>query len=1049
MVKRTAVLLSLIIFSLLPIAVINTLASSQEPPQPAAQDSVPPSGTGIAANRHEHALINSDYLMVYGPDICTRWGDPFSPITPTWAGTSWLNPLDFQGIYTYHFRIRIPADYPDEVVRVELFDPDSINQAGTYDDIIYSSVAHNIDPAQFPLGEIQKYCSGVTANQRNACAISTGEETLVGSNGITIDHINPFWFIRVDENRGDGTPGVCANTNEYSPTLNTQTRYTLSYFAPTGNGDSEQVVLASYLGQTGDGIRDNGDHDTDLRWVSPGAQPSFDHAFVPAEQGDFEIDLAQDIPDLTVDPVTGDRFLYLDITSLSGASRNAFAIWAGPDDYVNIPSNVNERNLYVLSNPGAYDGRGVKVEAIDFLPRETISTNPVKRPLVELGPEYAGQTITVTMFDPDAGTKPPIAFFMDTLAFTPDDTEPNGIDESLTDWGVSFGGDIDPLGRCFDGGSAYNDDCQNMWIDPVYTITIPSEQQCDYANPTPETCTPFYGGQLWTRFKGGRGDGQVWHVDVPERPLFDNTQSCTAFPIGVYENIRSLTPATWRTDLDYPNPAPAYDSFVNNVPDVSLQDAREGYIYNISSRNPTGGLGWLVWNQCIGDSSTTLADSLAWPGNSNDYTPLGGTCIVNGETMNTFAGFMEVGDNSDKNMNIDDWVGVSTANANNNSVRDALEEHVDLDRILRVVVYDDYRTGIDTSYLIRRFALMRLIGFSLDQTGGDSFIIAEFIGWDFSCSQVATPLDTITLDGPANGLINTNHTFTATISPINVTPPITIVWSATDSAPFTQTNKLEANHTFQWSTPGTKTITVTAGSEHGDPVTDTTTITIEQPPIPLTSVAIQPDPEIVGNVVTVTAVSTPTNATQPISYTWEANGETIIHSNGLTDTASFTLPYASTQTITVTASNEVGDPITDTIEVTVEPLRTFLPIVMAPPCETHTAVLNLDIEPTAVSVNDTLTVTATLENSGCANIGLPQYRLTASPELVDPAAPDPITHSLGLGPGDSDSAEFVVTAVSPGTLTLNSTVSFEVHLGYPGPAYWGAAGTSKEITITP
>ncbi|MBE2220950.1 MAG: hypothetical protein IAF02_05390, partial [Anaerolineae bacterium] len=203
------------------------------------------------------------------------------------------------------------------------------------------------------------------------------------------------------------------------------------------------------------------------------------------------------------------------------------------------------------------------------------------------------------------------------------------------------------------------------------------------------------------------------------------------------------------------------------------------------------------------------------------------------------------------------------------------------------------------------------------------------------------------------------------------------------------------------------------------------------------------------NVVTVTAVSTPTDAAQPISYTWQTADETITHTTGLTDTASFTFPYSSTQTITVTASNGVGQPVTDTIEVTVEPLRTFLPIIMTPPCTTHTAALSLDVEPTAVSTNDTFTVTATLKNSGCANIGLPYYRLTASPALIDPAAPDPITHYLGLGPGDSDSAAFVVTAVSPGAITLNASVSFEVHLGYPGPAYWGDANTTKAITITP
>lgn len=835
MFKRTAVLLTLIISSLLPIAVITTMAAptkttTQTPLNASVHtpvtDTLAPTGTGIAVSRRsDDALINTDLLMLYGPDICTSWGDPFSPLTPTWAATSWLDPLDFQGVYTYQFRIRIPADYPDDIVRVELFDPDSINQAENIANIIHSQTAQLIDPGQFPSTPVEMTCSGSPSSQKSACAISTGEASLVGSNGITVDHINPLWFVRVDENRGVGT-SACANAPTYTPETNTQTRYTLSYFALAENGSSNQVLLASYNGQTADGIRDNGDHDTDLRWVSPGASQSPDQpVFVPAEQGDFEVDLNQDVPNLSVDPLTGERFLYLDVTTLSGGSLNGFAVWAGPDDYVSaVPSDVNIRDLYILGNPGSHYNQGVKVEALNYLPRLSLSSIVADYPLVELGPEYAGQTITVSLFDADAGSKPPVLFFMDSLAFTPDPADPDGIDETQTDWGVSFGGAVDPLGRCFDGGSAYNGDCNNAWIDPVYTITLPSEQQCDYANPTPETCTPFYGGQLWTKFKGGTLDAHAWHVSVPERPLFDNTLGCSAFPIGVYQNIRSVTPTGWSNYFfDYPTPSPNYYNYVNHLPDMPLDSAYPGYLYSLQV-NP----GFLAWNTCA-TSASDLTDSMTWPGNSKDYTPRGGTCPATGESP--VPGYIEVGDPTDKEMNIGDWIALSNGSLSSASLRDTLEDHIDLDRILRLPIYDEQENR-DGYAAVRasRFGLFRLVGYGgLDQGGSGPFIMVEFIKWNDSCSQEPTYINNVTLSGPTSGFVDTSYIFTATVSPIDVTPPINIVWSATDSAAFTETNQLNSTHTFQWTASGPKTITVTAQNEGSAPVTVTHQITIFTP----------------------------------------------------------------------------------------------------------------------------------------------------------------------------------------------------------------------------
>jgi hypothetical protein len=122
-------------------------------------------------------------------------------------------------------------------------------------------------------------------------------------------------------------------------------------------------------------------------------------------------------------------------------------------------------------------------------------------------------------------------------------------------------------------------------------------------------------------------------------------------------------------------------------------------------------------------------------------------------------------------------------------------------------------------------------------------------------------------------------------------------------------------------------------------------------------------------------------------------------------------------------------------------------------CQTHSASMRLAATATTIQVGETVTLTAALSNDGCADLGLPLYRLyienhgTAS--VFDPDPPEPVTHYLGIPPGASDAVEFVRTATSPGQATLRVTASFEVHLGYPGPAYWSGSSTEPlEFQVT-
>ncbi|MFO7684423.1 MAG: Tad domain-containing protein [Chloroflexota bacterium] len=478
-----------------------------------------------ASRRVDQGLVNTSNQSVFGPHICTSWGDPFSPIQSAFRAE---NPP-----YAYKYRILIPSDYPDDVLRVELYDPDSYNENVTSASVIHSRTAQLANPSQFPTTPVNMNCSN--SGQKYVCNINTGESNLVGTNGITIDHINPFWIVRIDENRGDGTATSafdCRSTSTYDARWNTETLYELFYYRENEDGTLEEVPMARYTGQVKDGgARDNGEHDTDLRWVSPGGAQSFDQpVFVPVDPGTptnpatgspytFDININRDLPDILTEEGSGNRYVYLNVTSLPpGGSENGFEIWAGPDDYIDTtPSNVNTRNLYILNNPGSHYSKGATVFGLGRLPMNSNTSNRVNIPLMYVGPEMAGGTIYVDIFDPDAGAKPPVIFYFDSIAFKASNTTWDGVDWSKTDWAVSYGGNNNSVFGCFRNGNSYSGGCNNQWVN--YQITVPGDDTACFTHPTRGTqCIPFYGGRFSANYKGGENDTYGWQIRVVGAP---------------------------------------------------------------------------------------------------------------------------------------------------------------------------------------------------------------------------------------------------------------------------------------------------------------------------------------------------------------------------------------------------------------------------------------------------------------------------------------------------------------------------------------------------
>ncbi|MBK8431311.1 MAG: hypothetical protein IPL28_08485 [Chloroflexi bacterium] len=309
-----------------------------------------------------------------------------------------------------------------------------------------------------------------------------------------VDLINPYWFFRMDENRG--TPTGCNVPPSYRVDANTQTHYELAYYQAGPEGSLIRTDLASYTGQAGDSARDydgGTSHQTDLQWVAPGSGNDFMPVEVPTDCGSmtggynpswnpdrcpilpehedgrhltaagngFEIDLSQDVLNMAVGE-DGWRYLQFDITTISGASENGFGLWAGPPSAsAGIPPNVNLRNVYIADNPNVRSAAGVQVLAINYLPMQASATGSFDLPLAYIPASAAGEDITISVFDTDSATQTPLIFSFNTI--------------STTQFSLTFGvTNPDPEGRCLTIGN----NCQNEWVEPPatplpYTITLP------------------------------------------------------------------------------------------------------------------------------------------------------------------------------------------------------------------------------------------------------------------------------------------------------------------------------------------------------------------------------------------------------------------------------------------------------------------------------------------------------------------------------------------------------------------------------------------------
>lgn len=128
-------------------------------------------------------------------------------------------------------------------------------------------------------------------------------------------------------------------------------------------------------------------------------------------------------------------------------------------------------------------------------------------------------------------------------------------------------------------------------------------------------------------------------------------------------------------------------------------------------------------------------------------------------------------------------------------------------------------------------------------------------------------------------------------------------------------------------------------------------------------------------------------------------------------------------------------------------LRIFFPFVMRAACQGYNALLDIALNKNTLIIGDTLSITLTLHNTGCSNLGLLYYQI--QPPHIDhleEITPRLQIHYLSIEPNSSDTAVFLFKANSEGQVTISGQADFEVHLE-AGPPLNGHAET-ENITIT-
>jgi hypothetical protein len=218
------------------------------------------------------------------------------------------------------------------------------------------------------------------------------------------------------------------------------------------------------------------------------------------------------------------------------------------------------------------------------------------------------------------------------------------------------------------------------------------------------------------------------------------------FPFAIEEGVRTVTQTEYENILynqfTYPTGfnRPEWAEFVRQPSagtTKSLLEGSEGMVYKLSfAAYAAQSFDWVKWNPYITgvSSGNILANSLGWPGNSDDYNNHNDfPTTPPPDWPHTYRGFAEVGDATDKQLHGGDYV----AKDNNSGgfgglgVTAALNGHINAERTLRMVLWDFSSGDSTVSYRVSGFAIFKIVGYS-----ANNWLLLELVRIDNSCGRV-------------------------------------------------------------------------------------------------------------------------------------------------------------------------------------------------------------------------------------------------------------------------------------------------------------------------
>jgi PKD repeat protein len=209
---------------------------------------------------------------------------------------------------------------------------------------------------------------------------------------------------------------------------------------------------------------------------------------------------------------------------------------------------------------------------------------------------------------------------------------------------------------------------------------------------------------------------------------------------------------------------------------------------------------------------------------------------------------------------------------------------------------------------------------SAQSIAGSADSIDDHSGPDVSSPAQDVGPAGVVIAGPTMGAVQVDHTFTATVSPVSTTLPVTYSWRASGQEPVMRSGGLSDTVAFSWDTAAAQAVTVTVANAI-DTVTDTHAISTYVPVQAVFYAA-----PLTGKLP-LTVVFTDTSTGTVTSWLWSF-GDTMTSS---LPSPTHTYELTGTFTVTLTVSGSYGsDMEVKTDYVTVEQMDryVYLPIVL-------------------------------------------------------------------------------------------------------------------------